>query len=365
MFYTMEEEKRIYTEQSITRPAEGAKVNLCQYKTFSCVRCCLPHIGEDSPVEVPKEEKSSYRYLGPHGIVMEFTNFNPLKDPRIEASTYEDSFPDVGREEMERRFSERRRLFLAVYNREQPRQSLTLYMKAAQKNEGYRYQFEASAGPASQYLGGPALSKHLPQGELPECQLLGFVDGKKRVGCMAHPFAEISQGYDGRDQVGFFHHTGCCDSVGCEASKEFRYLSPSALEVFDKAVDGMSWYAYSRHATSVLVYYLRSYEGLIQRLAQRELWRSMTLRQLVRFTNSIYSEWPLRTPDSHGSPDRMNSLDILSTNIPLEERILYIALNTSFRPSNFAGQLQNARAYLQKQIEAFAQAPGQYPCPAS
>jgi len=49
--------------------------------------------------------KYSGRYLGPGNLVMKFKNFNPLKDPRIEASQYEDSFPDVGREEMEKRFS--------------------------------------------------------------------------------------------------------------------------------------------------------------------------------------------------------------------------------------------------------------------
>lgn len=47
------------------------------------------------------------RYLGPGGLVMKFANFNPLKDPIIEASQYEDAFPDVGREEMERRFAGR------------------------------------------------------------------------------------------------------------------------------------------------------------------------------------------------------------------------------------------------------------------
>jgi hypothetical protein len=41
--------------------------------------------------------KYSGRYLGPGNIVMKFKNFNPLKDPKIEASQYEDSFPDVER----------------------------------------------------------------------------------------------------------------------------------------------------------------------------------------------------------------------------------------------------------------------------
>jgi len=72
------------------------------------------------------------------------------------------------------------------------------------------------------------------------------------AGCMAHPLAETSRGYDGRDQVGFFNHTCCCRDIGCEASQEFRFLSKSALKIFDKAVGGMSWYEYSRHSTSVL-----------------------------------------------------------------------------------------------------------------
>jgi hypothetical protein len=121
--------------------------------------------------------KYSGRYLGPCGIVMKFKNFNPLKDPQIEASQYEDSFPDVGREEMEKRFSERRDLFLHIYDREQPRQSLPRYMKAAQRNEGYKYKPEACTGLVSLFLGGSVPTKHLQKGELPECQLLGFVDG--------------------------------------------------------------------------------------------------------------------------------------------------------------------------------------------
>src|SRR3990172_3853101 len=98
---------------------------------------------------------------------------------------------------------------------------------------------------------------------------------------MAHPLAETSQGYDGREQVGFFHHTDCCRSIGCEASKEFKFLSASAMKIFDKAVLGMSWYEYSRHATSVLVYYLRSYDCILQRLDERELLDALTLEQLV------------------------------------------------------------------------------------
>jgi hypothetical protein len=134
MFHSTEQEKRIHAEQEIMRPGKAAEVSLCQYKNGSCVRCCLPHIGGDSHIDSSEEN----RYLGPGNIVMKFKNFNPLQDPKIVASHYEDSFQDVGREEMERRFSQRRGLFLAIFDREQPRQSLPEFMKAAQNNEGYR-----------------------------------------------------------------------------------------------------------------------------------------------------------------------------------------------------------------------------------
>ena len=366
MFYSAEQTKRIFAEQEIMRSGEATDVSLCQYRNVSCVRCCLPHIGGDSHLEDSEEQrialfkrsalayhlKYSGRYLGPRGIVMKFKNFNPLKDPQIEASQYEDSFPDVGREEMEKRFSERRDLFLRIYDREQPRQSLPRYMKAAQRNEGYKYKPEASTGLVSLFLGGSVPTKHLQKGELPECQLLGFVDGERTVGCMAHPLAETSQGYDGRDQVGFFNHTDDCRSVGCEASKEFKFLSTSAMKIFDKAVDGMSWYEYSRHATSVLVYYLRSYDHLLQRLDARELLDALTLEQLVEFTNALYDEWPMRNPDWSVRRPRMNSLDILSTDIPLAERMMYIALDTWFLPDHFATQLQQARDHVERRIEA-------------
>ena len=353
------------------RPGEAIDRSLCQYKNISCVRCCLPHIGGDSHLEDSEEKRAalfkrsklayhlkySGRYLGPGNLVMKFRNFNPLKDPQIEASQYEDSFSDVGKEEMEKRFSARRDLLLDLYDGKQPRLSLPRYMKAAQRQEGYRYRPEASTGPVSLYLGGSVPRKHLQKGELPECQLLGFVDGKRTVGCMAHPLAETSQGYDGRDQVGFFNHTGCCRNIGCEASKEFTFLSTSAMKVFDKAVNGMSWYEYSRHATSVLVYYLRAYDHLLQRLDERELFDTMTLRQLVEWTNTFYDEWPMRKPISDtelntSSLASMNSLDILSMDIPLAERMMYIALDTWFLQDHFAIQLQQARDHVEKCTEA-------------
>ncbi|MBN1568917.1 MAG: hypothetical protein JXA73_13795 [Acidobacteria bacterium] len=309
--------------------------------------------------ELAYHHRYSGRHLGPRNILMKFKNINPLRDPKISASRYEDSFQDVGREEMERRFSERRKLFLEIYKREQPRQSLSLYMKAAQSSEGYKYKPAASAGPASLFLGGSVPKKHQQKGELPECQLLGFIDGKKTVGCLAHPLAETSQGYDGRDHAGFFHHTNCCRTIGCEAGKEFKFLSASAMRIFDKAVAGISWYEYSRHATSVLVYYLRSYDCLLQRLEERELLDWLTLEQLVEFTNILYDEWPLMTSEEDNpqntpscKSDRMTSLDILSTDMPLAERIMYLALDTRFLKDHFAGQLQQARDHIEKHMEA-------------
>jgi hypothetical protein len=374
MCFSADQEKRIHAEQTIMLSGEARDVSLCQYRKVSCVRCCLPHIGGDSHMEDSEEKrktlfhksklayhlKYSGRYLGPGNIVMKFKNFNPLKDPQIEASQYENSFPDVGREEMEKRFSERRSLFLNAYSREEPRQSLPQYMRAAQRNEGYTYQPEVSAGPASLFLGGSVPIGHLQKGALPECQLLGFVDGEKRVGCMAHPLAETSQGYDGRNQVGFFHHTDCCSNVGCEASKEFRFLSVSARKIFDKAIDGMSWYDYSRHATSVLVYYLRSYDHLLQRLDKMELLDTLTLAQLVEFTNTIYDKWPLKKPDSsdhhplNDESDALNSLEILSIDIPLAERMMYLALDTRFLRDHVATQLQQARDHIERRVEALS-----------
>jgi hypothetical protein len=373
-FFSAEEEKRIHAEQAILRSGDAAAVSLCQYKNVSCVRCCLPHIGGDSHMEDSEEERLALfnkdklawhlryanRYLGPGNIVMKFKNFNPLKDPKIEASQYEDSFPDAGKEAMERRFSDRRSLFLNIYDRKQPRQSLPQYMKSAQNHEGYTYTYEMKTGLESLYFGGSVSVKPAQEGELPECQLLGFVDEKRRAGCMAHPCAESSQGYDGRDQVGFFHHSGCCDSVGCEASKEFPFLSTSARQVFDKAVNSMSWYEFSRHTTSVFVYYLRGYDFIMQRLAKRKILAALTLEQLVEFTNTLYDEWPLKNPDwseqhppgaIHVFDSAMNSLQMLSLDIPLAERILYITLNTGFLQRRFASQLQQARDHIKKNID--------------
>ena len=372
MFHPVEQTQRILAEHSILRSGKAAEVSLCQYRNVSCVRCCLPHIGGDSHVEDSGEKRAGLpnksrfachlqypgRYLGPGGLVMRFKNFNPLKDPKIDASQYEDSFPDVGKEEMERRFSDRRRLFLEIFDPGQPRRSLSRYMHAAQESEGYKFRHGASAGPVTSFLGG-SVPKRLQKGELPECQLLGFVDGRVKVGCLAHPLAKTSRGYDGRDLVGFFHHTGCCRNVGCEASEEFKFLSPSALKVFDKAVDGMSWYDYSRHAVSVFVYYLRSFDHLLQKLDERRLLEALTLPRLVEFTNALCDAWPLKKPDwkehpSSPASNSMDSMDMLLTGIPLAEKILYIALDSRFPRDRFASHLRQARDHVEGCIEAFA-----------
>jgi hypothetical protein len=371
MFYSAEQEKRIFAEQAIMRSGKATDVSLCQYQNVSCVRCCLPHIGGDLHMEDSEEKrialfkrdsfayhlKYADRYLGPGNLVMKFKNFNPLKDPKIEASQYEDSLPDVGREEMEKRFSNRRDLFLDIYDPQQPKQSLSQYMNAAQRNEGYRYKPAVNSGPISMFLGG-SVPKGIQKGELPECQLLGFVNKNRMVGCMAHPMAETSQGYDGRDCFGFFNHTGCCNSVGCEASKEFMFLSPSASKIFDKAIDGMSWYEYSRHATSVFVYYLRSYDHLLQKLDERGLLDALTLEPLVEFTNALHDGFLLKKPNWINRPncnsDYMSSLDMLSTDIPLAERMMYIALSAWFLPGHFPMQLKQARDHIERHLEAFS-----------
>ena len=368
IYGSVEHEKRIMDKQSIMRSGTVANVNLCQHGNFSCVRCCLAHIGGDSPVDVFDVDDSAAgcaeddtdRYLGPGGTLMKFRNFNPRTGPRMEASQYEDAFPDVGREEMERRFATRRALFLNLYDRARPEQTLQQYMQMAQKSEGYRYRHEADAGPFSMYIGGTVSARQLQSGELPECHLLGFLDDEKAgVGCMAHHSTAMSRGYDGRDRVGFFHNSGCCESVGCEASREFRYLSAAARKIFDHAIEGMSWYEYSRHATSVLVYYLRGYEYIIQLLENMVHATPPTLSCLVGFTNDLYDNWPLRNPEKtadHGansSSGRMDSLAILSTDIPLTERIFHIAIGSEFHRENFAVRSSEARAFVKQRIVSF------------
>jgi len=294
--------------------------------------------------------KYANRYLGPNGILMKFKNFNPRKDPRIEASQYEDCFADAGRQEMERRFLQRRELFLKIYDRESPRQSLKEYSKAAEEKEEYRYRHKALSGPASMFLGGSVRKDDLQRGALPECHMLGFVDSEGRVGCMAHPLAGTAKGYDGRDVAGFFHHTGCCRNVDCEASKEYRFLSPPARKVFDRAVEGMNWYEYSRHATSVLVYYLRAFDHLLGILEEEGVLDPGDLGRLAGFTNAIFDTWPLRNRGDNFS--RVETLNILDTDLAPAEKTMYIALDTQFLNGDFKLQLRKARAHIRRAVGA-------------
>ncbi|MBN2339830.1 MAG: hypothetical protein JXP48_14990 [Acidobacteria bacterium] len=345
----VEQEREIEAIEALQRPGPGAAVSLCRHRALSCVRCCLPHIGGDT------HRAPSGAWIGPGGLLLRFENFNPRHDPRIEASGYEDAFADVGREEMERRFARRRRLFLEIYDPRRPLESLPRYMKAIAGAEGYRYRHPASSGPASLHVGGSLPAGPRGRGELPECQLLGFTDEGGRPGCLAHPLAETSGGHDGRLLAGFFHHTGCCDCVECEAGREFRYLSPSALGMFDRAVEGLSWYEYSRHATSVLVYYLRAFDHLLVRMNEAAGLGRLPLRQLASFTNALYDDWPFQRPGAAvpGTPGMgfMNTLDLLRTPIPLPERILYIALRTGFRADTFGAQLGRAREWIMRRME--------------
>jgi hypothetical protein len=132
------------------------------------------------------------------------------------------------------------------------------------------------------------------------------------------------------------------------------------MKIFDRAIEGMTWYEYSRHATSVLVCYLRGYDYILQRLDERKLLDATSLEQLVEFINALYDKWPMRGPEGKklqlpnpgDTSEPMNSLEILSTDIPLAERIMYIALDTWFFRELWVTQLQRAREHVEKKIEA-------------
>jgi len=103
--------------------------------------------------------------------------------------------------------------------------------------------------------------------------------------------------HDGREQAGFFKNTDSCRVCDCAPSKEFGYLSDSSRKVFERFTKGMSWYEYSRHSTAVLVYYLRSYDYLIQKLDENGILEDLPLEKIVEFTNSLFETWPLK--ESH------------------------------------------------------------------
>ena len=50
----------------------------------------------------------------------------------------------------------------------------------------------------------------------------------------------------------------------------------------------------------------------------------------------------------------MDTLAILSTDIPLAERVMYIALDTWFLPDRFGEQLVQAREFVGRSIDALA-----------
>jgi hypothetical protein len=132
---------------------------------------------------------------------------------------------------------------------------------------------------------------------------------------------------------------------------EFRFLSISAMKIFDQAVNGMSWYEYGRHATSVLVYYLKSDDHLLQQIDEGRLFDALDLKELIEFTHALYDKWPLQKPNLFQNPQHdMSPLDILATDIPLGERIMYIALDTRFSSNQFGQHLRHARDHVQERI---------------
>jgi len=308
MMYTNEQAEKIKRHLKELHSSEENDVSLCQYNGSSCVRCCLPHIGGDSTHELSKDERTKLfnkdnlayriryenRYVGPKGILMKFNNFHPIKEPGFEVSHYEDSFEDEGQEEIEKNFSRRRKLFLKMFNPKEPDSSIAKYERKTKKEEGYRYKPSEGESLATLFFGGSIPQKNCGKGEAAECHLLGFLDEeKKEAGCLAHPFAPNTQGYDGRDKAGFFHNDSC-SRCSCTWSEEFRYLSDSARKVFERATNGMSWYDHSRHGTAVLVAYLRSYDNIIQMIDKKGKLDKMSLENLVEFTNNIFDNWPLK-----------------------------------------------------------------------
>ena len=123
----------------------------------------------------------------------------------------------------------------------------------------------------------------------------------------------------------------------------------------------MSWYEYSRHATSVLVYYLRGYEYIIQLLKDVGRADIPTLSRLVEFTNELYDNWPLRNhekvADDEANPDsdQMDSLEILSIDIPLTERMFHIAIGSELCRDSFAARLNEARTFVKQRVASLGE----------
>ncbi len=306
MFYSEEEAQKKDKEINIIHTSEKRELSLCQYNSLSCVRCCLPHIGGDYPHGINDKElytilnndKKKWRtefenqYVGPKGIRLKFVNIHPLVSPGMVASHYENSFEDIGKEEMEKRFKKRREVFLKKYNPKNANKTLESYMNAIKKEEKYSFKKEdIGSGLFTLFFGG---DNHVDPKHLPECQLLANVGDKK--GCLAHPLAPESQGIDGRELVGFFKKTDSCTKASCNWTEEFKYLSDSALKVFDKAIQGMSWYEYSRHSTAVMVAYLRVYDFIFEKMDTQGKLENKSLEELTQFTNEVSNKWKFSKP---------------------------------------------------------------------
>ena len=160
MFYSKEQCESIIAKEKVLHSTREHDVSLCQYKGKSCVRCCLPHIGGDSHMEISNNEsiksfnannlrhhlRYGNRYVGFGGILMKFRSYHPLRKPKFEVSHYEDSFEDVGQEEMERRFSGRTALFSESFDSSCSVKSLETYVKAIHDKERYNYDPESNKG---------------------------------------------------------------------------------------------------------------------------------------------------------------------------------------------------------------------------
>jgi len=305
MMYSNEQVKRIDAIREIIHSSEKKEISLCQYNKLSCVRCCLPHIGGDSSQGLPpnkleeiqnKDKQKWFRefenqYVGPNGTKLKFISIHPRVEPKIEVSHYENSFQDVGKDEMEKRFKKRRNVFLGKYDPNNAHKTLEEYITSIKKEEKYSYKENNNTGFFTLFFGGDIPVK---KNNLPECHLLANIGD--RVGCLGHPLAPESKGVDGRELVGFFKETDSCRRASCEWTKEFQYLSNSALKVFQKATKGMSWYEYSRHSTIVMVAYLRAYDFLFEMMDKQGKLDNQPLDKLFEFTNKLSDNWEFKSP---------------------------------------------------------------------
>ena len=295
MFYSQDQVEAMEQYEKQLHDLSNNGASLCQFKGRSCVRCCMPHIGGDSHLfdhDADNRSNNVYRYLGPDGLLMQFNNFLVRGNPSFSVSKHEDSFEDVGKEEMERRFRERTQLFQEIFDPEDPLKSLQEYEEKIKEISGYSYKStkENMAGQmAAMFCGGSV--RFDEKAALPECFLLGVLSDEKSIGCLGHPKA--NNGFEGRKEAGYFRNSSC-SGCSCTISKEFGYLSDVALEIFDNATKNMSWYEYSRHSTAVLVSYLRAYDYLLQKMAEKIDVVSLPLSELTLLINRFYDQWSFR-----------------------------------------------------------------------